>query len=337
MTTQSETFRPRINDVAQLAGVSVSSASRALTGHPDVSRRMLERVKEAARQLGYQPDELAQGLRTGRSGTVGFVVGDISNPTLSPVVLAAEVELRSSGRTVIITNSELDPARDAEHIGLLRRRRAEGLLLSLSDDQFPATAAAVVDSGLPTVLIDRELKGAPECSAVLLNHEVGLEAAVRHTRQLGHTRIGLIMGRDTIRPNRERKRVLLRTAAHQGMTAVIADGGVSDVEVAAAAATLLDLVDPPTVLISSGQVLPGVLRALRHRHLAVPEDISLITCDDIPLAEFLDPPMATIERDLAEVGRAAARLLVDRLDGGSGQLVTVPTGFSPRASCAAPR
>src|SRR5215218_5250120 len=196
--------RPGMREVAQLAGVAISSVSRVVTGHPDVSPRMRERVMEAVDELGYEPDLLAQSLRRRATNTVGFVVGDISNPLLAEVALGAERSLGQAGYSMLLTNSENDPARDARHMRLLLQRRVDGLLLSLAAEDDLDTVRMLEQIDTPIVLIDRELPRTVRASAVLSDHRAGMRAAVEHLLELGHRDIGLILGQP-LRFSRERR------------------------------------------------------------------------------------------------------------------------------------
>ena len=120
-----------IRDVANLAGVALSSVSRVLSDHPDVSPKMRKKVKDAAKQLDYQPDLLAQSLRSGSTRTVGFVLRDISNPLFAVIARRCEQELRSLGYSMILVNSDGDAEIEAENLSLLRRRRVDGIIVSL--------------------------------------------------------------------------------------------------------------------------------------------------------------------------------------------------------------
>src|SRR5713226_1249741 len=125
-------LRSSMQEVAERAGVAVSSVSRVLADHPDVSERMRERVLNAVNALGYQPDFVAQSLRRGATLTIGFVVGDISNPLLADAALGAESVLRGAGFSMLLMNSENNPALDAAHIRFFVNRRVDGMILSLA-------------------------------------------------------------------------------------------------------------------------------------------------------------------------------------------------------------
>ena len=154
-----ERAHPRLGmrEVAEHAGVAMSSVSRVLSGHPDVSPKMRQVVMDAVRDLGYQPDMLAQGLRRGKTFSVGFTVSDIANPVLAEIVTGAEKRLRKAGYSLLLTNSEGDPELDVEHISLLERRRVDGLILSLAEENQPETVAALRQVGVPVVLVDRDV------------------------------------------------------------------------------------------------------------------------------------------------------------------------------------
>src|SRR5690606_16311322 len=121
--------RASMREVADRAGVAMSSVSRVLSGHPDVSAGMRERVMAVVAELGYQPDLLAQSLRRRATRSVGFVVGDIANPLLAEIVKGGERALRDGGYSMLLTDSENEPARDADHMRLLEQRRVDGLML----------------------------------------------------------------------------------------------------------------------------------------------------------------------------------------------------------------
>ncbi len=124
--------RPTMHDVAARAGVALSSVSRALSDHPDVSKKMRRRVHDAASELGYEPNFLAQSLRTGSTYTIGFLIRDIANPFFAAMANGAEHFLRQRGFVMLLVNSDGDSEVEANHINVLRRRRVDGMILNPS-------------------------------------------------------------------------------------------------------------------------------------------------------------------------------------------------------------
>lgn len=324
--TQVRKHRPVMRDVAERAGVAMSTVSRVLSGHPDVGPDMRVRVMSAATELGYEPDILAQSLRTGETMTVGFVVGDISNPLMSQIARGAEASLRQSGRAILLTNSFNDPALDRQHIGLFNQRRVDGLILSISDDTDSETAQVVAELSIPYVLVDRQFAGV-DAAAVLSDHSQGITQAFDYLVGSGHRRIGLVNGYLNVRPARERSQALLGLAGmHQDVSVDIRNSSFTASHGFDSTIDMLSSDDPPTAIIAgSNQILVGILRALKKLTLRVGADVALVTIDDIPLSEFLDPPMPTISRDPEEMGRQAASLLLEMLAGGPPRTIELPT------------
>lgn len=330
--------RLNLREVAERAGVAMSSVSRVLSNHPDVSPRMRERVLAVVEELGYEPNLLAQSLRRGSTMSAGFMVRDISSPLFSEIVLGAETELRAAGYSMLLTNSEGLPELDAQYIRLFRRRRVDGLLLSLADESNPETLEELGRLRIPYVLIDREIESLPDASAVLCDHAGGVRQATEYLIKLGHTRIGLVCSPLNTRPGREVKRGFETACAEHGAEGVVDIGPFTSEHGAEATARLLDGARPPTAIIAgSNQILPGVLRELRRRSLRIPQDLSLVTVDDIRMLEFIEPPVAAVSREPLEIGREAAALLLRLMRGGEPERVPIQTRFLPRPSCAPPQ
>jgi LacI family transcriptional regulator len=329
-----------MSEVAQRAGVASSSVSRVLSGHPDVSPAMRERVLAAVEELGYQPDFLAQSLRRGATLSVGYVLSSIANPLQAETVSGVESVLRAAGYSLVVMDSELDPALDIAHIRFLHSRRVDGLLLALASDRKRATHEILRQGELPMVAIDRELPARLGASTVVTDSRPGMTAAVHQLVDLGHRRIALISGSMEILPARDRLAAFRDAISQRSerVDAIEVQGDFSAEHGEAATCELLDRPEPPTAVIAGGsQILLGCLRALRKRGVRVGSDLALVTWDDVPFGELHDPPIATISRDMVGIGRVAAELLLQQLtDGIEPQTVVVPTTFSPAASCCPP-
>ena len=336
------TARPGMREVAERAGVAMSSVSRVLSGHPDVSPNMRQVVMAAVRDLGYQPDMLAQGLRRGKTFSVGFTVSDIANPVLAEIVTGAEKRLRDGGYSLLLTNSEGNPELDVEHISLLTRRRVDGLILSLAEENHPGTVTALRQVTVPVVLVDRDVPPGVNARSAAFDHASGMRAAAEHLLALGHRRFALISGGPQ-RPARERRRAVEEAlaSARDGATCTVYPGEFSVDHGRRATSALLESVPRPTAIIAGGNMLmQGALLALREAGIVVGQDISFIGCDDVVIAEVHQPPIAVVRRDIPAIGVAAAEVLLAEFEPGGGTAadgpreIVLPTEFIARASCA---
>jgi LacI family transcriptional regulator len=334
--------RPRagMREVAARAGVAMSSVSRVLSDHPDVSDRMRERVLAAVDELGYRPDLLAQGLRGQRTMTIGFTVADISNPVLADLVTGAEHHLRTAGYSLLLTSSEGDATLDAAHIRVFQQRRIDGLLASLADERSADTADALRNIDVPVVLIDRDQVSGVAALRVLFDHQRGMRAAAEELVSLGHRELAFIDGGPR-RPARERREGIEDAIARSGFrTRCRTYSGDFSIEHGEHAThEILERAPEITAIIAGGNlIMHGALRALRARAVHVGDDMSFVGCDDVAVAEFHEPPIAIVRRDTRGIGVRAAELVIGALDGlAPAEDVVLPTEFVGGPSCAPPR
>jgi LacI family transcriptional regulator len=331
--------RASMREVADRAGVAMSSVSRVLSGHPDVSLAMSEKVMEAVAELDYQPDILAQSLRRRETLSVGFVVGDISNPLFAEIVVGVESTLHTNGYSTLLTNSLGDPLLEAAHIALLSHRRVDGLVISVLDETHPEALARLSDLDIPVVVLDRNLPTDIPVSRVLSDHRTGMKAAALHLLDLGHRRIALIGG-SGVRPALERRAGLEEAFVARNLppTYTLDEGSFSVEHGATAMRGLLDLPEPPTAVIAGGnQLMLGALQVVSERGVTLGRDLSFIGCDDIAITDLFQPAVAVVRRDNFAMGRTAAELLLGRMrDGTPHSDVVLPTEFVARPSCDVP-
>jgi len=341
--------RAGMREVADRAGVAMSSVSRVLSGHPDVSPQMRVTVLKAVDEIGYRPDMLAQGLRSRRTLSIGFTVSEIANPVMSGIVTGAEKRLRAAGYSLLLTDSEGNPDLDVEQIHLLEQRRVDGLVLALADEHHPGTVRALQELDLPVVLLDRDVPAGVDARVARFDHYEGMSAATSHLLDLGHRNFALIVGGPRL-PARERRRGVDETLERSGTgaTCTVFDGEFSSRFGSQAVAEMMGASVCPTAIIAGGNLLmEGALRELHRRNVRVGAELSFVGCDDVALAELHDPPIAVVDRDVQAIGAAAADLLLTRLaDRGDEddpramdwhtdvQDVVLPTHFVRRASCA---
>lgn len=294
----------------------------------------------ASEALGYRPDVAARSMRTGTTGAVGLVVSDISNPLFASIAKAADLALSPRGYALMIANSANDPDHEAELISAFRQRRLDGLIIATANEGAPGLGDRVA-SFQASVLLDREVPGA-RSDAVLSDHGAGLCEAIRHLTGLGHRRIALIAGT----PGQRGSRVRIETYNHElkqlriPIDPDLCRAGEMTVEDGyRAVGEVLALRDPPTAIIAgNNQLFAGLFAAIRDRGLRLPDDLSVVACEETELTVLHNPPLDVVRRDMDDLGRTAAELLLERLDAPRRRprQVVLPTTFEARASSARP-
>lgn len=313
--------RASIRDVASLAGVSVGTVSNVLN-HPDrVSPATRERVTAAVEKLDFVRNESARQLRAGNSGMIGLVVLDAGNPFFTDVAAGAEQVITDAGYTLMLANSAEKPAREARHLDLFERIRAEGVLVS-PVDAANGTLSRLRDRGIPVVLVDRGTDLTHECS-VSVDDLGGGRLAVGHLLELGHRHIAVVGGPDSLR------QVTERCAGAQEAVAALSDGSRGRARLDTIATSALTIAegrrvgtelarlpaeDRPTGVFALNDLLAlGLLQTLTLAGLRVPEDVALIGYDDITFAAAATIPLSSVSQPRADLGRRAAELLLEEV------------------------
>ena len=307
-----------IRDVATRAGVAPSSVTRVLSGHPNVSPELRDRVLAAVQEVGYKPDLVAAGLRRGYTQTVGIIVNDVLNPVVAQMIDVVESELRRAGYGVILANSHGQADNDIENVRLLHQRRVDALLAAFSDDTNPELVATLSDLPIPVVLLDREMDS-QDFSGVVSDHSMGARLLAEHLIERGHREIGVISGALSAYPSRSRVQALTEVFAKHGVLRpefTLAGRGSEEFG-SQSVAQLMDDPRPPTaIVIGNGNTaaIAGVIGELRRRGVRVGEDVALAGADDGPLLALHSPGITVIARDVADLARRAANLVLHRLD-----------------------
>ena len=332
----------KLTDVAALAGVSPSAASRVLSGDTSVrvSDATRERVLDAARQLDYVPNHAGRSLRTSRSSTIALVVPDVTSAVFAELANGADQEAAARGLAIVLGRAE----RIRDDGDWLRRMlgesRIDGVILQLPDGTEPAELEAMVGRETPIVIIN-SLDDGP-LSTIVLDDAAGIRAAVEHLRSLGHERLGFVGGLSTNGTARRRERGF-RSAMEEAGLAVreewITRLGYTGIEGRSALEALESRGPLPTGLVVANlNAALGVLAAIHARGLRVPNDVSIVALHDVWYADAIWPPITTVRMPLRELGTAAVTRVVD-----GGRAVTHATIGSPapvlvvRQSTAAPR
>jgi DNA-binding LacI/PurR family transcriptional regulator len=316
-----------LREVAEAAGVTVSTASRALNRPELVRPETRERVMAVAHDLGYVPNRMARAVVTGRSSTIVFIVPDLSLGLFTSVASAAQAEARTRGLDIIVADSLGDPRRETDII-TTARRYADGIILL-----WPQAEYAPGLEDVPVVSINRRMRGA---HAVLLDQEHVVELQLTHLRELGHERILWVNGPKQYWAAHQRRRHAERLAATwpfelSAPTDPSFEGGVE----------IADCLDPSITAVmafADNQAL-GIIARLAERGIRVPEEVSVIGSNDVMWARMANPALTTLRTPFDTMGRAAVSLIVDNVPASQGSQIieTVRSELVVRRSTAPPR
>lgn len=327
---------PTMRDVAALAKVSTKTVSRVINGLPGAGAEVTERVRDAARTLGYRPNLTASSLRRSdrRSATIGVLFEDLSNPFDAALLRAVEDRARHSGVLVLAGSSEDDHTQQRELLVSLSARRVDGLVVMAAGGHQDALQHER-ERGTPMVLVDRPPTfGATDC--VTTTNRASSRDAVGHLAALGHRDIAFLGDRRTLWTSQERYAGYVEGLAHAAvpLRGELVRTDLHGEDLAAAATTaLLDLDRPPTALFTAQNLVTvGAQRVLRERGLH--HRVAVIGFDDFPLADLLDPGITVVRQDVPGIGRKAADLVLARIDGDTSPPVhaVVPSALVRRGS-----
>jgi LacI family transcriptional regulator len=309
---------PTIIDVAKAAGVSKSTAARVLAGLPNISDTARERVRAAAVAIGYERNTLAAGMRSGRSGLLGLVIPDISNPFWAEVARGAQDRAAAADLSLMVMSSDWDPATEARHIQALRRARVDGAVINPVSDQVGDLPGA----GTPVVLIGSAAEafaGIPSVGSDI-HHAVTLGMDFLVSK--GHDMPSLILGPPsrlarTRFLNVVRRHCIARDRDPGDLAIESADYTVRGGRAAMHRLLARRTVGHGCVFAANDMMALGALMALHEAGVNCPRDVSVLGFDGSPIGACSAPQLTTIAKPAREIAARAVSMLIDRIDRGT--------------------
>lgn len=310
--------RVSIRDVAELAGVSISTVSNALNHPGRVSDELTVRVREASDRLGYVPLHAAQQLRVGRSGLLGMTVINIANPFFAELVAGAEDAAAAANLRILVGNASDDTAKELDHLELFERVQVEGALVS-PFGPVDAWQERLRRRGVPVVLVDA-VDEAGVMPSVSLDDVAGGRLAAEHLIATGRRRLAFVGAREEVRQIRDRlEGARIAVATHPGTTLEPIWGSTATARRGLAfgdeLADRLPEDRPDGIVASNDHLAMGLLHGLVTHGIRVPADIAVVGYDDIEFAAIAQVPLTSVRQPAREMGRAAADLLIARING----------------------
>jgi LacI family transcriptional regulator len=337
-----------ISDVAKRAGVSAMTVSRVVNGTGYTSAATRARVETAIEELGYVPNALARQLRSKRTQTIALVVSDISNPFFTTIARGVEDYCVGHGFSVMYCNTDESAAEEEQYLLMLIERQVDGVLL-VPARSSGASFRLLQAHRMPVVVLDRRI-AARNVDSVRTDSEAGAYGLARHLIEAGHRRIAVLTGRRAISTSVDRVAGCRRALEEAGLTlpeALVrygdynfgrlnhADGHRMAQEVLAVEA------ERPTAFFCANNFIAyGAIRALRDAGLRVPDDVSVVTFDDLPEEWLAEPFLTCAAQPAYEIGHRGAMLLLDQISGHhepTGRSVVLPFELIIRRSSGPPR
>jgi len=306
-----------IKNVAQHAGVSITTVSHVVNGTRFVSETARLRVEEAVRELGYVPSAVARSLKHNSTRTFGMVIPNNSNPYFAEIIRGVEDRCFAAGYNVILCNSNDDPKRQASYLRVLAEKRVDGLVFVASGSDA-VVRATLGEIKIPLVLLDRDVAGMVNCDLVEVNHTVGGELATKHLLDLGHPRVACISGPPGLSPSSQRRAGWKQALEDTGVERKENDLARGDFTARGGYLAMQVLLKrkprPTAVFVCNDLMAFGAMTAAREAGVAVPEQLSIVGFDDIDLAAFSAPPLTTVAQPKQQIGTLAAELLLERVE-----------------------
>lgn len=362
--TQRRSSEPTILDVAAAANVSKATAARALGNYGPVSEPVRQRVAAAAAALGYRPNRMARSMKLGQSRTIGVVVGDIQQPFFAGAVRGIADVARTEGWEVVLANTDEDLTRERNAVRMLFEKRVDGLIVAPASSSDGDHLQSLIQRGLPVVLLDRR-SPAVYADAIVIDNEQAVARAVEYLLQLGHRRIAVVgttgpaltpeaatfdpdelLRNDALaafRPSAARVRGYLGALNRASVpieAEIIRHADYRRDSAAAEASAILTSSNPATAIITTdGLMTLGVLDAIRHTRVRVPDQVSIIGFDDADWATIAVPAVTVVAQPVLELGDTAARKVLDRIAGDEAppEVIVLETELVVRGSTGPPR
>ena len=304
-----------IKDVAKEAGVSLMTVSRVINNKEHIASATREKVQAALEKLNYMPNISARNLVLQKTDFLGLVVPDISNPFFGDLVKASEKIARDRGYSIILGDSDGDVEAEKEYIEAFRGRMCEAIILVAprAEDRV----LQELNKKIPVILVDRKIDD-DEIIQVYLDNAGGAYSAVKHLLQLGHKRIGFVMGPENVPNSHRRKAGYIKALKEFGIehNPDLEFQGEFNVETGKEAFNKFSsLENPPTAVFNSNDLMAfGFVIAARNAGYSIPDDFSVVGFDDIFLSSLMEPSLTTVKYPFVDMGTQAIKMLLDSFD-----------------------
>ncbi|WHY94767.1 LacI family DNA-binding transcriptional regulator [Neobacillus cucumis] len=311
-----QTMKVTENDIAKMAGVSQTTVSRVLNDHPSVKDSTRQKVLSAIKEIGFTPDPIARSMVTNRTGTLGLIVGDISNPFYAETAKIIIGSARNKGYDVILSDTDHDSDSLQKEIRMLLNRRVDGIMIA-SVNRWDTYVSELYQSGFPVILFNRTTDD-PNMHSVILDNEQGAQLAVSHLVDLGHKRISFISGPSkysTFYQRLEGYKHALKQYHLPYEEEMVFNENLTYKEIEKFVKSIFSIHDPPTSFFASSDHMAFfVMDAVARMGFKVPEEISIIGFDDIDISSNPYINLTTISQQKKKMAISALDILLSLIE-----------------------
>ena len=315
-----------IKDIAKRTGLGLATISSYLNGG-NVREKNRVKIEEAIKELNFEVNEVARGLKTNRTKMIGIIIPEMNNTFFAEIITEAEDILRSHGYATMICDCRSDAKREKEAADFLFHRRVDGLII-MPTGPARISLERFVESGRPIVMIDRK-RDEISCDCVLVDNDGAARDAVERLIRAGHRKIGMIEGPEDVYTTKERRRGYKTALENAGIIPeerLIVKGNYTIAGGAAAMRKLRnDNPDMTAVFVSNYEMTVGAMMEINDLGISVPEELSVIGFDNIDFAKAAVPRLSIVTQPTKEIACEAAAVLLQRLDERSGKTLSVPS------------
>ena len=308
-----------MKDIARLTGLGLATISSYFNGG-NVREKNRIKIEEAVKELNFEVNEVARGLKTNRTKMIGIIIPEMNNTFFAEIITEAEDILRSHGYATMICDCRSDAQREKEAVDFMFHRRVDGVIIMPTDPEG-TSLERFVKAERPIVMIDRKIEGIPGDCILVDNDGAAFDAVDRLIRD-GHRRIGMIAGPDDVYTAKERERGYRRALETRGIAPeeqLVRNGNYTIAGGAAAMRGLREMSpDMTAVFVSNYEMTVGAMMEINDLGISVPEELSVIGFDNIDFARASIPRLSIVTQPTKEIAREAAGVLLERLNEGAG-------------------
>ncbi len=315
-TNEGDLISVTMKDVARKSGLSIATISKYINGGNVLEENRII-IDKSIKELGFEVNEIARGLKTNKTMTIGLLIPSLENIFFTSIVSNIESILIKNGYSTIICDYKEDKNLEKQKLDFLVKKMVDGIITMPLGNDVEAINS-VLKRNIPVVLIDRALKGV-DCDTVLVDNLNATYNAVEQLIILGHKRIGIICGPDEIFTAQERLKGYERVHEDYNMTIdpELVKKGDYQVESGYTLLTeLIQMINPPTaILVTNYEMTLGAIMAVNDNDIKIPDDISFIGFDNLQLAKVVKPPLSIVIQPVQQIGNVAANTILARLKG----------------------